>query len=75
MPTLKAIGLNEGIITYKPDIGKDMVLEMLLNGKSIKAGQKVMKSSKIDLVLGDGKIGFEDEIIDSLTVADPTNDL
>lgn len=74
LPTLKAIGLNEGIITYKPDIGKDMVLEMLLNGKPIAAGQKVMKSSKIDLVLGDGKIGYEDEIIDSLNVANPAND-
>ena len=74
LPTLKAIGLNEGIITYKPDIGKDMVLEMLLNGKPIAAGQKVMKSSKIDLVLGDGKIGYEDEIIDSLNVVNPATD-
>ena len=75
VPTLKAIGLNEGLITYMPDIGKDMVLEMKLNGVAIKPGQKVMKSSKIDLVLGDGKIGYEDKIIDSLNVALPENDL
>ena len=74
VPTLKAIGLNEGTISYLPDIGKDMVLEMKLNGRPIKPGEKVMKSSKIDLVLGDGKIGFEDEI-DSLSVDSPTNEL
>ena len=75
VPTLKALGLNEGTISYLPNIGKDMVLEMLLNGKPIKAGEKVMKSSKIDLVLGDGKIGFEEEV-DSLGIIIPeVNDL
>lgn len=57
---LESAGLQEGKITYKPYLGKDMVLEMKLNGKTINAGDKVMKSSKIDLVLGDGKVGFED---------------
>ena len=48
---------------------------MQLNGKPIKPGDKVMKSSKIDLVLGDGKIGFEEEV-DSLGVVIPaTNEL
>jgi eukaryotic-like serine/threonine-protein kinase len=75
LPTLKALGLNEGLITYLPDIGKDMVLEMKLNGKPIKPGEKVMKSSKIDLVLGDGKIGYEEEV-DSLGMPIPnTEDL
>ncbi len=73
VPTLKALGLNEGTISYLPNIGKDMVLEMMLNGKPIKAGEKVMKSSKIDLVLGDGKIGFEEEE-DSLGVVIPETD-
>lgn len=67
VPTLEAIGLSEGTITYKPYLGKDMVLEMLLNGKKLKAGDKVLKSSKIDLVLGDGKVTYE-ETIDSTTV-------
>ncbi|MBF6640945.1 PASTA domain-containing protein [Flavobacterium sp. J49] len=58
VPTLEAVGLKEGTITYKPYLGKDMVLEVRMNGKKLKAGDKVLKSSKIDLVLGDGKVGF-----------------
>lgn len=68
VPTLEAIGLQEGTITYKPYIGKDMVLEMRLNGKKLKAGEKVFKSSKIDLVLGDGKAVYEETTIDSTAV-------
>lgn len=53
-------GLQIGTITYKPDLGKDMVLEVSMNGKPLKAGDKIMKTSVIDLVLGDGKIAFDD---------------
>lgn len=60
VPTLKSLGLEEGTITYKPYLGKDMVLGMSLNGKKLNPGDKVFKSSKIDLVLGDGKVGFDD---------------
>lgn len=60
-PTLKSIGLELGTVTYKPYLGKDMVLEMKLNGKDLKPGDKVYKSSKIDLVVGDGSVGFEEE--------------
>ena len=66
-PTLKSIGLQIGEITYKPYLGKDMVLEMKLAGKNLRPGDKVMKSSKIDLVLGDGKVGFEEEREDEQT--------
>jgi hypothetical protein len=38
------------------ETGKDMVLEMRYKGRNIKPGDKVLKSSKIDLVLGDGKM-------------------
>jgi eukaryotic-like serine/threonine-protein kinase len=68
VPTLKAVGLQEGTITYKPYLGKDMVLEMSLNGKRLKPGDKVLKSSKIDLVLGDGKVVFDDTVLDSTAV-------
>jgi beta-lactam-binding protein with PASTA domain len=68
VPTLEAVGLKEGTITYKPYLGKDMVLEILMNGKKLKAGDKVLKSSKIDLVLGDGKVVFDDNTIDSTAV-------
>lgn len=66
VPTLKAIGLEEGKITYVPYLGKDMVLKMMMDGKEVKAGDKVLKASKIDLVLGDGKVKFDDTEIDSL---------
>lgn len=65
-PTLKSIGLEVGTITYKPYLGKDMVLEMKHNGVPVKPGAKIMKTSKIDLVLGDGKIAFDETEIDSL---------
>jgi len=58
--------LEEGEITYKPYLGKDMVLEMRYNGKKLNPGDKIFKSSKIDLVLGDGKIGFDETELDSL---------
>lgn len=61
-PSLKALGFEIGKKTYKPYLGKDMVLEMSSNGKKIKAGDKLKKSSVIDLVLGDGKVGFEEEV-------------
>ncbi|OCB74846.1 PASTA domain-containing protein [Flavobacterium crassostreae] len=68
VPTLKALGLEEGTITYIPNLGKDMVLEMRYKGRSIQPGDKVLKSSKIDLVLGDGKASYEEEVItDSVT--------
>jgi len=67
VPTLEAVGLQQGTITYRPYLGKDMVLEMRMNGKKLKAGDKILKSSKIDLVLGDGKITYE-ETIDSAEV-------
>lgn len=60
VPTLKSLGLEEGEIKYVPYLGKDMVLEMFCNGKKLKPGDKVLKSSKISLVLGDGKVGFEE---------------
>lgn len=67
VPTLEAVGLLEGTITYKPYLGKDMVLELRQDGKKLKAGDKILKSSKIDLVLGDGKITYE-ETVDTTTV-------
>ncbi|AWH85413.1 PASTA domain-containing protein [Flavobacterium album] len=60
VPMLKGSGLEEGKKTYKPYLAKDVVLEMWQNGKKLKAGDKVMKASKIDLVLGDGKTGYEE---------------
>lgn len=67
VPTLKALGLEEGTITYIPNLGKDMVLEMRYKGRNLKVGDRALKSSKIDLVLGDGKVSYADEsVVDSL---------
>tara|TARA_R110002126_G_scaffold18420_6_gene70622 strand:- start:767 stop:1384 length:618 start_codon:yes stop_codon:yes gene_type:complete len=74
VPTLKALGLEEGTITYIPNLGKDMVLEMRYKGRNIKAGDKVLKSSKIDLVLGDGKASYEEEIRTD-SIANPTQEM
>ena len=65
IPTLKALGLEEGTITYVPNLGKDMVLEMRCKGRNLKIGDHVLKASKIDLVLGDGKESYVEEV-DSL---------
>lgn len=53
-PTLRSIGFEIGDITTKPDIAKDAVLEMRHKGEKIEPGDELMKTSKIDLVLGDG---------------------
>jgi beta-lactam-binding protein with PASTA domain len=72
VPTLKALGLEEGTITYVPNLGKDMVLEMRYKGRNLKAGDRVLKASKIDLVLGDGKESYqEEEVVDSTAVPTP----
>ena len=69
VPTLKALGLEAGSITYVPNLGKDMVLEMRYKGRNVKAGDRVLKASKIDLVLGDGKETYqEEEPVDSTAV-------
>ncbi|PRZ24062.1 PASTA domain-containing protein [Flavobacterium granuli] len=74
VPTLRALGLEEGTITYIPNLGKDMVLEMRFKGRNIKPGDKVLKSSKIDLVLGDGKASYEEDIRTD-SIASPTEEL
>jgi hypothetical protein len=43
-----------------------MVMEMWQNGKKLKPGDKVLKASRIDLVLGDGKIVLKEEDVDSI---------
>ncbi|MFL1895901.1 PASTA domain-containing protein [Aquimarina sp. 2-A2] len=54
-PKLLALGFKIGSITYKPNIAEDMVLELRHKGKRVQPGTKLMKTSTIDLVLGDGK--------------------
>ncbi|GIZ10471.1 PASTA domain-containing protein [Flavobacterium sp. UMI-01] len=74
VPTLRALGLEEGTITYIPNLGKDMVLEMRYKGRNINAGDKVLKGSKIDLVLGDGKASYE-ESLPTDSIASPIDEM
>jgi beta-lactam-binding protein with PASTA domain len=53
-PTLEALGFKVGNITYIDNIGKDIVLKMLYKGKEIQPKTELSKTSKIDLVLGNG---------------------
>lgn len=53
-PTLEALGFKVGSITYKDNIAKDQVLDVKFQGSSIQPGTKLPKTSKIDLVLGNG---------------------
>ena len=52
---LKSVGFEVGEYTYRDNIGKDMVLEVLHDGKIIEPGVLLPKTTKIDLVLGNGK--------------------
>ena len=53
--TLLSVGFSIGEISYRDNIGKDMVLEMRYKGERIEAGTLLQKTSEIDLVLGNGK--------------------
>jgi beta-lactam-binding protein with PASTA domain len=57
-PTLKSIGFAVGEVTYRKYIAKDEVLELRHKGIKIEAGDKLQKTSVIDLVLGDGNGGL-----------------
>ncbi len=69
-PTLRSLGFEIGDVTFKPDIAKDAVLELRHKGKLVQPGDQLMKTSVIDLVLGDGsdRYRLEGEEDDSLQV-------
>jgi len=52
---INAVGLKVGEISYVDNIGMDMVIEIAFKGKTIAPGILLPKTSKIDLVLGNGK--------------------
>ena len=52
---IKSTGFEVGVFSYRDDIGKDMVLEIQFDGKKIEPGILLPKTSKLDLVLGNGK--------------------
>ena len=52
--SLRAVGLEIGEITYIDNIGKDMVLQLRYDNAPIAPGEKLPKTSRVDLVLGNG---------------------
>ena len=56
---LISVGFSIGEITYENNIGKNMVLEVRYEGEPIEPGVLLHKTSKIDLVLGNGKSNHE----------------
>ena len=69
-PTLRSLGFEIGEITYKPDIAEDAVLELRHKGKLVSPGDELMKTSVIDLVLGDGSGRYRNTEEDSLDTED-----
>jgi len=59
---LRAVGLDVARVTYIDELGKDMVYQMKYKGKYIKPGDKLPKTSKIELVCGNGTIPEEARI-------------
>jgi beta-lactam-binding protein with PASTA domain len=57
---LRAIGFQIGKERYIPDLGKDVVRGLEINGREIKPGARLSKNTVIDLVLGDGLEEKED---------------
>jgi beta-lactam-binding protein with PASTA domain len=51
---LKSIGFRIGETRYIPDLGKDVVRGLEIEGSSIEPGDKLPKNTIIDMVLGDG---------------------
>ncbi|GGW22896.1 PASTA domain-containing protein [Arenibacter certesii] len=59
---LKAVGLDVERVTYIDELGKDMVYQIKYKGKYIKPGDKLPKTSKIELVCGNGNISDRAQI-------------
>lgn len=53
---LRAVGLDVQRVTYVDELGKDMVYQLKYKGKYIKPGDRLPKTSKIELICGNGTI-------------------
>ncbi|MDR0794219.1 MAG: PASTA domain-containing protein [Chitinophagaceae bacterium] len=51
---LQNFGFKTGVITYKPDLAKDVIKEQLYNGDPIVQGTRLAMGAVIDFVVGDG---------------------
>ncbi len=55
-PTLRALGFKVGKTIYRPNIAKNVVLELQYKGQFLAPNSLLMKTSTIDLVVGDGSM-------------------
>lgn len=53
---LRAVGLDVQRVTYIDELGKDMVYQIKYKGKHVKPGDKLPKTSKVELICGNGTI-------------------
>ncbi|TMM56077.1 PASTA domain-containing protein [Maribacter algarum] len=53
---LRAVGLDVQRVTYIDQIGKNMVYYIKHKGKQVKPGDKLPKTSKVELVCGNGRV-------------------
>lgn len=61
---LNSYGLKLGDTTYRADIAKDVVLNVLFGGQTINPGRNIPKGSTVDLILGNGRGSNEVEVPD-----------
>ncbi|MFI2743869.1 PASTA domain-containing protein [Zhouia sp. PK063] len=66
---LKAVGLELGEVEYVDNIGKDMVLSLKHDGQEIQPGDMFPKTTKIDLVCGNGNEEGTTMVYDSIAPA------
>ncbi|HMV14452.1 MAG TPA: PASTA domain-containing protein [Chitinophagales bacterium] len=66
---LNSWGLKLGQLIYIPDMAKDAVLNIQVNGKIVKPGTVVPKGTMVDLVLGDG---FGNQVTEVPPITDMT---
>ncbi|MGB5314572.1 MAG: PASTA domain-containing protein [Robiginitalea sp.] len=59
---LRAVGLDVDKVTYIDELGKDMVYRIRFEGKYIKPGDKIQRTSAIELVCGNGTVPEEARI-------------
>jgi len=53
---LRAVGLDVERVTYIDELGKDMVYNMKYKGKYLSPGDRLPKTSKVELICGNGTI-------------------
>lgn len=63
---LQSFDLQQGQVTYVPNLAENLVLKQAIKGKPIEPGTRLPKGSKIDLTVGDG-IGNAEFALQDLT--------